>query len=93
MSMLFNSLLNRPRFGRSLLVGLVLMTGLTIGFTTNDSTDASPCFEIDRTYYSDASHTTIVGGVFWPCSGPREQWGEYTIFFETRSERCPGCYA
>lgn len=74
------------------LFAFVLLMALALGFVSAPL-GASPCFEIERVYYSDATKTVIVGGFFWPCNGPPEQWGQVTSFRDIYSSDCPGCYA
>jgi len=47
---------------------------------------AHPPYSFDITYYSDASHTTVVGGGWFTCSGQTHTYGQVTDFYDESNE-------
>lgn len=70
---------------------ILLATALGIAVVTVPaaSAQARACmigYECYTTYYSDSSHTTVVGGLYEGCDGTRSSWGQrtaYATFVET----------
>lgn len=47
---------------------------------------ARPQYSFDITYYSDASHTTAVGGGWFTCSGQTHTYGQVTEYYDESNE-------
>jgi hypothetical protein len=72
--------------GRGVMVTIVtialLVTALLIIDTSHEAIAASNC-----TYYSNASHTVVVGQFGYDCCNNRVAWGTKTAF-----KSCGGCF-
>jgi hypothetical protein len=78
--------MNRKSGIRKILVAALLLVVLAAAFVvtlpTQDVVAASNC-----TYYSNASHTTIVGQFGYDCCNNPVAWGKKTAF-----KVCGGCF-
>ena len=63
---------------RILLIATLFVIGVLFGVAINTPTDAAPTS--NATYYSNASHTTIVGQFGYDCCNNRVAWGTKTKF-------------
>lgn len=79
---------------RSVLIALVLAFAVSAaaGFFGVGTTDALPCNEVDRLYYSDATYTNLVGERILLCNGQRWSWGITTSFVQIFTEPCGNCW-
>ena len=71
-----------------LTLALILIAGIAFLATPGEEVNAAPKNEILRTYYSDATYTTEIGFVFWPCVGSRVQEGETSPYVIIETESC-----
>ena len=69
-----------------LLTAVALLTGSFI-LTVPDTAEAARMCECD--YYSDASHTTIIGGLYQGCRpGQVSRWGSSSPYYSCTCEPC-----
>ncbi len=64
---------------------LLIAAGFAIAAMLSPSTEAAPSGNC--TYYSDASHQTVVGQYGYDCCNNRIAWG-----IKTQFSRCGGCF-
>jgi len=72
------------KLNRTLIAGLVAISALTASAISL----AAPSYELDTVYYSDASHTTVVGETNLYCTGRHSSWGTTSAYKETTSYPC-----
>ncbi len=60
---------------------LLVMSALACGYVS-----AHPESSFDITYYSDAAHTTVVGGGWFTCSGQTHTYGTVTAYYDESNE-------
>ena len=73
--------------GRKALVGALLLILLATVFVMTLPTRDVVAASSNCTYYSNASHTTIVGQFGYDCCNNRVAWGSKTAF-----KVCGGCF-
>lgn len=71
--------LNRP-----ILAGLIAITALTASVVSL----AAPSYEVETVYFSDASHTKIVGEYDLYCTGKHSSWGTTSAYKITSQSPC-----
>lgn len=72
------------KLNRTLIAGLIALSALTASAISL----AAPTNEIETVYFSDASHTTVVGETDLYCTGRHRSWGTTSIYKETTSYPC-----
>lgn len=69
---------------------VTLLAAAAVTFATTPA-QAAACplgNECVTTYYSDAAHTTVVGGKVEYCEGGSNSWGSRTGYFDYFRSRC-----
>ncbi|MEM7481589.1 MAG: hypothetical protein AAF481_10485 [Acidobacteriota bacterium] len=82
---------DRKRWIAGVLLVAMALVGTLVSLSWAEDANALPCRESDRTYYSSAAKTTIVGEVIVTCWGVF-RWGTtspYSDYYP--GETCPGC--
>lgn len=81
------------RFRIGLLALALIVTGAALSSSPATTAFAGPCcgHAMSVTYYSDASHTTVVGRCFFPCNDDPTCTGTQTEFFTTKQLQCCIC--
>lgn len=68
---------------------LAAFGGLTISSSTL-ATAPSGHFDVKNTYYSDASHSTVVGTRHYKCNGALDSYGQITAYATVVQTECSG---
>lgn len=76
------------RLKTKVLIGILAVTMGFVGIAAAEQ--AKGIFDIVNTYYSDATHSTIVGTVEYTCKGLRVQNGTQTNFASYAATDCSG---
>lgn len=74
------------------LMCVAVLTGIG-GLAVSTSTLASAPsghFDVNNTYYSDASHSTVVGSRHYRCNGALDSYGQVTTYATVVQTECPG---
>lgn len=66
-------------------IALLVVSALLCAYTS-----AHPLNSFDITYYSDASHSTVVGGGWFTCSGQTHTYGQVTQYYDESNEESCG---
>ncbi|HET6805298.1 MAG TPA: DUF6289 family protein [Frateuria sp.] len=72
------------KLNRTVIAGLVAMSALTVSAISL----AAPSYEIETVYFSDASHTKIVGEYDLYCTGKHTSWGTTSAYRITDKSPC-----
>jgi hypothetical protein len=79
---------------RALWIMIVLPTVLTAAILLTAPQNAQSCGQsrcgYEFYYYSDASHTTLVGWRFWDCDCDYFSWGTTSFYREVIENECCG---
>ncbi|HEV3468458.1 MAG TPA: hypothetical protein VG148_04000 [Pyrinomonadaceae bacterium] len=79
------------RLVSKLLVLLVMIAVAAFAVIREQGVCARPCHEVEHYYYSDATHSTLVGTRFYYCNGTYF-WGTTSPYvFTVDGDDC-GCY-
>lgn len=79
------------RLVSKLLILLVVAAVVAFAGIREREACARPCHEVEHYYYSDPSHTTLVGTKFLYCNGTYT-WGTVTQYVFTVDGGDCGCY-
>lgn len=83
----------QPFRRRSVAIALALafVVSAAAGFFAAGTAEALPCNEVERTYYSDATYSTVVGERILFCNGQTWKWGIVTSYVQVFSFPCGNC--
>lgn len=85
---MLNKLNNRSTSRRATLVLVALALVLVAGTSFFASNAGAAGEHVETTYFSDASHTSIIGFRMKTCSGHLSRFGSVSRFHETYSQPC-----
>ena len=69
-------------------VGLLASAGVVLGAAPAQAAACPLGNECVTTYYSDAAHTTVVGGKVEYCDGGANSWGTRTGYYDYYRSSC-----